>query len=42
MPGQPQCMSIENGRLVVGLPNGFRMWNLAEAQPKQIGQYPLF
>ncbi|CAJ0937134.1 unnamed protein product, partial [Mesorhabditis belari] len=34
MPGQPQCMAIIGSRLVVGFPNGFSSWNLADDSPK--------
>lgn len=29
MPGLPQCMTIKDGRLVVGFPHTFRAWPLS-------------
>ncbi|CAJ0586143.1 unnamed protein product, partial [Mesorhabditis spiculigera] len=34
MPGLPQCMSIIGSKLIVGFPNGFSSWNLADESPK--------
>jgi serine/threonine-protein kinase MRCK len=28
MPGQPQCLKIYDGRIFVGYPSGFRIWDL--------------